>query len=100
MITKSFGDGLDLVDMQPLNPDEARVLLSHIAMESLERKITHLYCWAPTYHSVHGILERLGFENSGPVTYFGGRELNRASMPADWLDYRRWYFQMGDSDVY
>lgn len=100
VVTKSYGDGIDLVDIQPANPEEARVLLAHIAKLSLDKGLRHLCCWAPTHHSVHGVLERLGFENSAPITYFGGRELIPTATPPGWLDYKNWYIQMGDSDVY
>lgn len=100
VITKRFGDGIDLVDIQCPAPEEARVLLSHIAKLSHDEGLKHIYCWAPVHHSVHGVLERLGFQNSAPVTYFGGRELIASAAPNDWLDYRKWYLQMGDSDVY
>ncbi len=100
VIAKTFGDGIDLVDIQPSTPEEARVLLSHIVKLSREHGLRHIYCWAPTHHSVHGVLERLGFENCAPVTYFGGRELITSGAPTGWLEHRNWYFQMGDSDVY
>lgn len=100
VVTKSYGDGVDLVDIQPANPEEARALLTHIAKLSFDNGVRHIYCWASTHHSLHGVLERLGFENSAPVTYFGGRELISSAMHSDWFNYKNWYIQMGDSDVY
>ena len=100
VVTKTYGEGIDLVDIQPSTPQEARALLTHIAKVSHDNGLRHLYCWAPPHHSVHGVLERLGFENSAPITYFGGRELIPSATPLGWLDYKNWYIQMGDSDVY
>lgn len=100
VVTKSFGDGVDLVDIQTSTPDEAHTLLCHVVRLSHDEKSRRLYCWAPSHHFVHRVLERLGFDNSAPVTYFGGRELNSTATPAGWMDYRKWYIQMGDSDVY
>ena len=100
VVTKAYGDGIDLVDIQPANPQEARALLAHIAKLSLGEGVRHIYCWAPTHHSVHSVLERLGFQNSAPVTYFGGREFIPSATPPGWLNYKNWYIQMGDSDVY
>jgi hypothetical protein len=100
VVTKSYGDGIDLVDIQPGNPQEARILLEHIAKLSLDKGVKHICCWAPTHHSVHGVLERLGFLNSSPITYFGGRELIPSATPPGWSNYKNWYIQMGDSDVY
>ncbi len=100
VVTKAFRDGVDLVDIQTSTPEEARLLLSHVVKLSRESGLRQAYCWAPTHHAVHGVLEWLGFENSTPVTYFGGRELIRSAAPGDWLNFRNWYLQMGDSDVY
>lgn len=100
IITKWYGVGVDLVDIQTLNPNEASILLRHIAKESFDQGARCLSCWAPVHHYIHGVLERIGFENQVPVTYFGGRELTPSSMPLQWLNYKNWYIQMGDSDVY
>ena len=100
VVTKVFGDGVDMVDMQPSTPDEARVLLSHVAATTRAQGLRTISCWAPTHHSIHGVLERMGFTNSAPVTYFGARELVESASPAGLRDYCRWYLQMGDSDVF
>ena len=100
VVTKSFGGGLDLVDIQIAKPEEAAILLSHVAAAARDQRLTSLHCWAPTHHWVHGALERLGFQNTAPITYFAARELVVSAAPPDWRDNRRWYYQMGDSDVY
>jgi len=100
IVTKSYGDGIDLVDIQTANSQEARVLLEHIVKLNFTNGVNRISCWAPPHHSVHAVLERLGFENTAPITYFGGRELIPSAMPSDWLNYKSWYIQMGDSDVY
>jgi hypothetical protein len=100
VVTKFYGDGIDLVDIQPANPQEASTLLAHIAKLSLDKGVKQICCWAPTHHNVHGVLERLGFQNSSPITYFGGRELISSPISPSWSNYKNWYIQMGDSDVY
>lgn len=100
VVTKHYGAGVDLVDIQASSSEEAMILLQHIARESLDHGARHLSCWAPTHHFIHSVLEKIGFENEAPVTYFGGRELMPSAMPSDWLSYKNWYIQMGDSDVY
>ena len=100
VVTKPFLDGLDLVDIQTADKEEARVLLAHVVRLAHETGLRHVRCWAPTHHAVHHVLERLGFKNASPVTYCGGRELTEGGAPREWQDYRNWYLQMGDSDVY
>jgi hypothetical protein len=100
LVVKRFRHEIDLVDIQAVNPDEARALLLTVARESNANKIVKLNCWAPTHHFIHAVLEKIGFVNDSPVTYFGGRILESSGLPAELLDYRKWYVQMGDSDVF
>jgi GNAT superfamily N-acetyltransferase len=100
VVTKRFQNGLDLVDIQTSSELEAFQLLSHIVNESIVEKLELLSCWAPIHHFVYPVLERIGFKNESPVTYFGGLELIHHAAPTGWRDYRNWYIQMGDSDVY
>jgi len=100
VITKQYQDGVDLVDIQCVDVNEAYILLTHIIKLSLTQKLNHLSCWASVHHNVHGVLERLGFQNSSPITYFGGLLLSQTKLNFDFYDYRNWYIQMGDSDVY
>ena len=100
VITKRYGNDIDIVDIQTDNAYESNMLLMHIIKNSLNNDVHNLYCWAPSHHFVHGVLERLGFKNSAPVTYFGGLELIQSKTPSGWLNYNNWYIQMGDSDVY
>jgi|APCry1669192700_1035426.scaffolds.fasta_scaffold03290_2 Acetyltransferase (GNAT) domain len=100
VVLKTYGGDIDLVDIQTSSPDDACILLMHIIRVGYDAGVKKMYCWAPTHHYIHGVLERLGFVNDHPITYFGGRELIASSMPLDWLNYKSWYIQMGDSDVY
>lgn len=100
VVTKVYGSELDLVDIQCSQPDEARALISHVAAISARQSLNAIRCWAPLHHWIHGVLERLGFEQAAPITYLGGRTLCPDAFTRDWLDYRNWYVQMGDSDVY
>lgn len=100
LITKVFGNQIDLVDLQAVSPGDARALLMRVMHEGVINGVERLNCWAPTHHFIHGVLERLGFTNTTPVTYFAGRTLLPLKLPAEWLNFKKWYFQMGDSDVY
>ena len=100
VVTKRYGEGVDLIDIQCADRDEARVLLEHIIRVSAGDGARFANCWAPTHHWLHGVLERLGFKNTVPVTYVGGRILQAAAFDFDIFDHRNWYIQMGDSDVY
>jgi hypothetical protein len=100
VVTKLYQGGLDLVDIQCFDLNEAYTLFIHIIKLSINRKLSQLSCWASIHHGVHGVLERLGFKNSSPITYFGGLLLSKTDLNFDFYDYRNWYIQMGDSDIY
>jgi hypothetical protein len=99
IVTKKYEDAVDLVDIQCAGADEANALLRHIVAVCRGDAVRRLVCWAQPHHWTHPVLERLGFQNGAPVTYFGARAIG-AQAPRDWPDYRAWYLQMGDSDVY
>lgn len=99
-VIKSFGRSIDIVDMCFSNVAEAKTLLGHIIARSVSDELVSINCWMPTHHWSHAILERLGFTNVAPITYFAGRQLNPERLPERWASYRGWYLQMGDSDVY
>ena len=100
IVTKNYLESIDLVDIQVSCEADAIDLLNFIIQKSLRDQRKTISCWASVHHFVHGTLERLGFDNSGPVTYFCGRELIEGASPIGWRNFANWYIQMGDSDVY
>jgi hypothetical protein len=100
IVTKRYGDGVDIVDMQVANEADSWALLGHLIHEHIEAGFHCFRCWAPVHHFIHDILERLGFLNEAPITYCGGRPLHDGHCPPGWDAFSGWYIQMGDSDVY
>jgi Acetyltransferase (GNAT) domain len=100
IVTKKYADDVDIVDMQVVNEGESRALLMHLIHHYFQEGIRCFRCWAPTHHFIHDILERLGFVNDSPITYFGARVLRDDRCPVKWGSFTGWYIQMGDSDVY
>jgi GNAT superfamily N-acetyltransferase len=54
--------------------------------------------WLPLDDPKHLLLEKLGFANSLPLTYWGIRDFSGKLSGAE--DLRRWNFSLGDSDIY
>lgn len=100
IVTKNFLESIDLVDIQVSSEADAMDLLNFVIQKSILKRRKTISCWASVHHFTHGVLERLGFNNSAPVTYFGGRELIEGASPIGWRNFCNWYIQMGDSDVY
>lgn len=52
------------------------------------------------FTSTMSALERIGFHNGEPITYFGALALQAYLNQTELYDFRQWYLTMGDSDVF
>jgi len=95
-VVKQFHESWDLVDFVPQDDSDAGEILSHIIESAMSSGTNQINTWHPIHSPFRILFEKTGFSNEGPVTYFGGRSLNK-QVPRDWS---RWYVQMADSDVY
>ena len=100
MVFKYYGQCLDIVDFQAFSHDEAEYLLQAVIEIANDHKLSYINCWAPVHHFIHPLCTKYEFRNSTPITYFGGRILDKQLTQKDYLNYSNWYIQMGDSDVY
>lgn len=100
IVLKNFEGGIDLVDIQVSSEPQLLSILAQILSDATKADKHSINCWSPINHFSHLTLEKLGFQNSAPITYFGGRALSPDSQPTLWENFNNWYIQMGDSDVY
>lgn len=56
--------------------------------------------WLNVTRPLHRALEKLGFRNGEPITYFGALALQPGLVDRGLCDFRHWYLTMGDSDVF
>lgn len=99
VITKEFNnDEVDIVLINYSNIELLKDLLNYVVYTSKKNSFKYINVWSSTYSSEHEILERIGFINSSPVTYFGARVFNEFSLNA--YNYCNWKIDMGVSDVY
>lgn len=101
-VLKEYRPVLHIIDiLGPRNQTDVGgslvVAAAHLARE---RGLSAVSMWLNVVHPLHQALEKLGFRNDGPVTYLGARQLRPLPPGANLLDFRDWYFGMGDSDVY
>lgn len=54
--------------------------------------------WMPLNDTKHIILEKVGFKNAEPITYFGVRPIKIHN--EELLNAKNWHYTMGESDVY
>jgi Acetyltransferase (GNAT) domain len=61
--------------------------------------VVKINAWIPLGDDRHGVLEKIGFSYDKPLTYMGIKSLGNPDL-GTYIDFRNWYFSMGDSDVF
>jgi len=79
--------------------DAGKNLIAFIIAKSIKLGANSVSLWLNVTHPLHHALEKMGFRPEGPVMYLGGLLLNQ-TFDKSTYDFRRWYFTMGDSDVF
>jgi hypothetical protein len=87
-----IGTQLQVVDFLSV-PDRSvyRELMGFVLGIAEEENMSSVKLWVSPDNPLHLELERMGFDNAAPLTYFVARSLG-PSLPRDW------YFTMSDSD--
>jgi len=100
-VFKRYQDELQIVDLLTVQDVNVGLgLVSRVAHIALEESAASVSLWLNVTHPLHHALEKRGFGNGEPVTYFGGLALQPDLPAAELYDFRNWYLTMGDSDVF
>lgn len=100
-VFKRYQEELQVVDILAVQDiDVGMQLISRVARIGLEASAVAVSLWLNVTHPLHHALEKLGFRNGEPITYFGGLALQPDLPVAELYDFRNWYLTMGDSDVF
>lgn len=100
-IFKQYQTMLNIVEFHPLNQVDIVNMIGFIADYAHEKGLDRLTIWSKINTEEHIALEKLGFRNRYPITYFGMLDLGLGDeLGIDIEDYRNWDIQMGDDNVY
>lgn len=102
-VFKEYNFHIDIVDILTVRDNKIgrELILAILDISHQRGKIKGIDIWLPVHQPLHYQLEKIGFINSVPVTYFGTRVINNVGLTgADFTTFSNWYIQMGDSDVY
>ena len=100
-VCKRYRDEFQVIDLLTVQrPEVAMALMSRAVQIARQQSLSGVSMWLNVSHPLHWRLEKLGFRNGEPITYFVGRVLRPELPEAIVCDYRNWYLTMGDSDVY
>jgi len=98
---KRYQDELQIVDLL-IGMNTGKIgesLIAYVIDQAIRENVRSVSLWLNVTHPFHHLLEKIGFRPESPITYFGGLTLNHQNDFA-FLDFRRWYFTMSDSDVF
>jgi hypothetical protein len=64
----------------------------------LNTNLSRINLWLPLSDPKFILFEKIGFSIHSPLTYMGARSLSPAGNPTE--QFQKWYYSMGDSDIY
>jgi GNAT superfamily N-acetyltransferase len=99
-VFKRYDTEIQIVDILAADTDTGSRIVSRMVEMALSESASAVCLWLNCSDPLHWALERRGFVNGAPVTYFGGLALEAGFEACGAYDFRNWYLTMGDSDVY
>jgi hypothetical protein len=99
-VCKWYQNDVDLVDLLSMDDEVGLHLVYGVAQWAARENTGALNVWLNVTLPLHLELEKLGFRNGEPITYFGARVLRTEVNSSDVCNFKNWYLTMGDSDVY
>lgn len=102
LVFKQYNEELQIVDILTANTDanDGLTLVLEVVRLAIEMKLKSVSMWLNLNTPLHRELEKYGFINDAPVTYFGARLLTESIQESHVFNMRNWYITMGDSDVF
>jgi len=100
LVTKRYKSEVHVVDLLALDNSISIGMLRAAGIEAKREGAETISLWLVLHASLHGELEKIGFDNEAPVTYFGASTLSGGKAQSLAGNFRNWYVTMGDSDVY
>lgn len=101
-VYKQYHNELQIVDILTADDEQIGVpLVNYVMAKAAELRLASVSMWLNVFSDFHLSLEKWGFHNDVPITYFGGRVIDSEDMDINVAkDYGSWHITMGDSDVY
>jgi GNAT superfamily N-acetyltransferase len=98
-VYKYYQNMVNIVELHVNNDTDLVDLIGFISEMVINEGLEKMTVWSEVNSKTHLGLEKLGFRNRYPITYFGACVLNESENIDIW-DYRNWSIQMGDDNVY
>lgn len=100
-IYKYYENIINVVDYYICENRDVHNIIGYLTEMALKNKKDRITIWSSINSNIHLVLEKLGFRNRYPITYFAAIDLGlNEKINLDVFDYRNWIIQMGDDNVY
>ena len=99
MVYKRYQNMINIVELHPESEEDLTDMIGYVSRVVKELGLEKMTVWSDTNSWEHLFLEKYGFRNRYPITYFGACNLNMPKELDIW-DFRNWRVQMGDDNVY
>lgn len=101
LVFKVFQDIVNIVEFHPVQLSEIVDLISFVEDYASLNKLSRITIWSMINTDEHCCLEKIGFRNQYPITYFSVLDLGLSDdIDVDIYDHRNWKINMGDDNVY
>lgn len=100
LICKEYNEQLNIVDYYFAEEKDINPLIERSIEYARDLGKVSITTWSQIGTEEHLILQKLGFRNNYPVTYFSGKLFGTIDKSDDFYDYRKWHITMGDDHVY
>lgn len=99
-VFKHYQESVDLVDLLYVDDEVGLDLVAGVAQQAAAAGLQAISMWLNVHSSLHRSLEKWGFVNTVPITYFLARILRPDLIDPEVAQFKRWHLMMGDCDVY
>jgi len=102
VVFKQYNEELQIVDILTAStePVVGLALVMKVANIARYMNLDSVSLWLSVNTPLHRKLEKNGFQNDAPITYFTARLLYEPGLESQIYNARNWYITMGDSDNY
>jgi len=99
-VIQRYNGDVQIVDILYADWQAGLDIVRHIIKKAALEKSLGVALWLNVNTPLHLELERIGFKNTVPITYFSGKLLKDEDKLRGLTQFSNWYITMGDSDVY
>ncbi|MBI4965607.1 MAG: GNAT family N-acetyltransferase [Desulfomonile tiedjei] len=95
------GTDLEIIDLVAVEQETVGTALVAAAVETgLGLGAESVKMWLPRHNPLRANLERTGFREGPPMTFFGARSFDSVPYGTNWSAESAWFYSMSDSDVF